>query len=115
MKGHCMTSQTRLDSDQAELLNMMLEDNSGVSIFHFPTVGSGICVVIKQTGVETAKFAVSIASPEEMVYRYDVAEYNALTRWESGIVMPCNLYPRHRESMYTILGQKAYDIASALA
>ena len=115
MKGHCMTSQTRLDSQQTELLNMMLEDNSGVSIFHFPTVGTGICVVIKQTGIETAKFAVSIASPEERVYRYDVAEYNALTRWEGGEVMPCNIQPTYRESMVTILGQKAYDIAEAIS
>lgn len=111
-----MSTQTRLNSDQAELLDMMLEDNPVVSIFHFPTVGTGICVVIKQTGIETAKFAVSIASSEERVYRYDVAEYNALTRWESGIVLPCNIrqtWPR--ESMHTLLGQKAYDIASTLA
>lgn len=109
-----MTSQTRLDSQQTEILELMREYITGVSVFHFPTVGTGICVIIKQTGIDTAKFAVSIASCEERVYRYDVAEYVAFTRWDNEMVMPCNIYHSGFETPINTLGKKAYDIACAL-
>lgn len=111
-----MTTQTRLDQYQKQLLEYLWEDYKDVFLFHFPTVGTGVCVAIKQTGIDTAKFAVSIASPEERVYRYDVAEYVALNRWAEDMVMPCSIPTRYfGESASTILGQKAFDIATAVA
>ena len=108
--------QTRLDKAQVELLDMMREDNSKVEIFHFPSVGCGVCVAIKQTGIDTAKFSVSMSSPEENTYRYDVAEYVALNRWEGGEVLPCFvgaiMGPENRRN---VLGKRAYQIANALA
>lgn len=110
-----MTTQTKLNEYQLQALKYLREDYKDVSLFHFITVGTGVCVAIKQTGVETAKFAVSIASCEEKVYRYDVAEYVALRRWEEDMVLPCNTAAGYsRESISTILGQKAYDIAQAV-
>ena len=116
LKGHIVNTQTRLDKLQRELLDMMKEDNSKVEIFHFPSVGCGVCVAIKQTGIDTAKFAVSLSSPEENTYRYDVAEYVVLNRWENMEVLPCFvgaiMGPENRRN---VLGRRAYDIAVALA
>ena len=111
-----MTTQTKLNEGESQVLEYLREDYKDVSLFHFPTVGTGVCVAIKQTGFDTAKFAVSIASCEERVYRYDVAEYVALNRWALDTVLPCTIPTRYfGESISTILGQKAYDIAQAVA
>lgn len=111
-----MTNQTRLDMDQMEILQDMQKQyqQEGVKVYHFPTLGTGVCVAIKQTGIETAKFAVSIASCEESVYRYDVAEYVVFGRWDSLEVLPCNIEPWTGENARDTLGEKAYDIATAL-
>lgn len=112
-----MTSQTRLTMDQMEILQDMQKqyEQEGVKVFHFPTLGTGVCVAIKQTGIDTAKFAISIASCEESVYRYDVAEYVVFGRWDSLEVLPCNIKTWTGEYPRDILGEKAYVIALAVA
>jgi hypothetical protein len=104
--------QTTLDRVQTSLLELLREDYKDVNIFHFPHIG--ICVAIKQTGVDTAKFAVSIASVSETLYRYDVAEYVVLRRWEDMETLPCNISGNWSESTINRLGYKAKSIARAI-
>ena len=104
--------QTTLNRAQVNMLEMLREDYHNVNIFHFPNMG--ICVAIKQTGIETAKFAVSIASVEETLYRYDVAEYVVLRRWENMETMPCVISGNWSENTINRLGHKAKSIARAI-
>lgn len=105
--------QTTLDRVQTSLLEFLREDYKDVNIFHFPNIG--ICVAIKQTGVDTAKFAVSIASVSETLYRYDVAEYVVLRRWEDMETLPCNISGYWSENTINRLGYKAKSIAQAIS
>ncbi len=106
-------NQTVLNETEQEILQDMKLDYSDVSIFHFPLLG--VCVGIKQTGIDTGKFAVSVASVEESLYRYDVAEYLVLDRWSSMQVLPCNIGGHWSETIINRLGAKARDIAKAIA
>lgn len=106
--------QTTLDRVQVEILEMMKESNPDVYIFHFPHIGTGVCVAIKQTGLDTAKFAVTIASLSETLYRYDVAEYTVLNRWENMETLPCGMGANWSENKINRLGEKARRIARAI-
>ncbi|NDD26610.1 MAG: hypothetical protein EB103_07110 [Actinobacteria bacterium] len=106
-------NQTVLNDTELDILQDMRADYSDVVIFHFPQVG--VCVGIKQTGVDTGKFALSLASVEESLYRYDVAEYLVLDRWASMQVLPCNIGGHWSENIVNRLGAKARDIAKAIA
>lgn len=106
-------NQTVLNDAELDILQDMRADYPDVVIFHFPMLG--VCVGIKQTGIDIGKFAVSLASVEESLYRYDVAEYLVLGRWESMQVLPCNIGGHWSENIVNRLGAKARDIAKAIA
>ena len=106
--------QTRLTESQTRDLELLEQSFPEVLIFHFPEIGTGVCVGIKITGVGNAQFAVSIASETEILYRYDVAEYHVLHRFNWGETLPMQFSSNWKEKDFNTLGDSARNIAHSI-
>ena len=106
--------QTRLTENQSLHLEILEMEFHDVLIFHFPEIGTGVCVGIKITGVGNAQFAVSIASETETLYRYDVAEYHVLRRFSNDMVLPMQFSSNWKEKDFNTLGDCARSIAHSI-
>lgn len=106
--------QTYLTERQAKHLEFLEWKFPEVLIFHFPEIGTGVCVGIRVTGVGNAQFAVSIASETESLYRYDVAEYYVLRRFANDMVLPMQFSRNWKEKDFNTLGDAARSIAHSI-
>jgi hypothetical protein len=106
--------QTHLDTRQSKWLDFLQKEFSDVLVYHFPEIGTGVCVGIKVTGVGNAQFAVSIASEEEILYRYDVAEYYVLNRFYNLATLPMQFSSSWKEKDFNTLGDCARGIAHSI-
>lgn len=107
--------QTHLTKDQTRWLEFLERALPEILIFHFPEIGTGVCVGIKITGVGNAHFAVSIASETESLYRYDVAEYHVLNKFHTLTTMPMQFSGNWKEKDFNILGDCARGIAHSIS
>ena len=79
-------SNTKLNSDQREILADMLQELDTVELFSFPEFD---CVVgIERTGANMGSFAVSIRGVEEEKFRKNVGKYTVLCKFDNGNTMP---------------------------
>lgn len=106
--------QTYLTEHQCRHLEYMGKKFQDVLIFHFPEIGTGVCVGIRITGMGNAQFAVSIASETESLYRYDVAEYHILLRFVNFVTLPMQFSGNWKENNVNILGDAARQIAHSI-
>lgn len=106
--------QTHLTKDQTQFLEFLERRFNDVLVFHFPEIGTGVCVGIKITGMGNAQFAVSIASETETFYRYDVAEYHVLNRFYNFATMPMQYSRNWKEKDFNTLGDCAMSIALSI-
>jgi hypothetical protein len=106
--------QTRLTKDQTRYFEFLEQEFFDVLMYHFPEIGTGVCVGIKVTGIGNAQFAVSIASETEILYRYDVAEYHVLRRFSNDMVLPLQFSSNWKENDFNTLGDTARGIAHSI-
>jgi len=106
--------QTRLTEYRTRYLEVLEQAFPDVFIYHFPEIGTGVCVGIKITGIGNAEFAVSIASETEILYRYDVAEYHVLRRFSNDMVLPMQYSRDWKENTFNTLGECARSIAHSI-
>lgn len=106
--------QTYLTEYQTRYLELLEQEFSNVLIYHFPEIGTGVCVGIKITGIGNAEFAVSIASETEILYRYDVAEFHVLRRFSNDMVLPMQYSRNWKEKDFNTLGDCARNIAHSI-